>query len=142
MPVPTLARCPGAIVAASAARRSQPASCSFARAGSALLGERLNETINSVVVLLLERPQALGHRGRHPRPHAHAVGRVLALEVAGEVVQLGEHRAALVRHEQLHGLEARAEGLFDATLQLLEALTGEGRHQHRVAARSPTASST
>src|SRR5258705_86089 len=62
------------------------------------------------------RPVALEAReprrdaDRNARAHAHALGGVLALHLAGELVQLRQAAALAVGHEQLHRAE-RAEEL-------------------------------
>ena len=53
---------------------------------------------------------------------AHALGRVLALEVAGDVVQLGEAGALGVGQQQLDRAQRALELLLDAVAERLEAL--------------------
>ena len=55
-----------------------------------------------------EAGEALGDVRGHARLDAHAVGRVRALEVAGELVQLGEPPALGVGQQQLDRLHPRA----------------------------------
>src|SRR3954447_22805392 len=88
-----------------------------------------------------EAREALGDRRRDLRADAHALGGLGALEVAGQVVQLGQAAALGVGHEQLDRLQRLAEGLLDAVAQLVEALAGHGRGQDalRLAEAEPAA---
>ena len=74
------------------------------RAGGA--GARLAAITRAAPAAKRAKRAALG--GRQQRPHAHALGGVLALELAGELVQLGEARALRVGEEQLDRLRAGA----------------------------------
>ncbi len=136
MPVPTLALSPGPIVAASLARRSQPASCVVGAlrrpclAGQALKLDSHSRRRASVELI---GAHALGDRRRHARPHLHAFTGVLALEVTRHVVQLRQDRAAVVGHQQLHALQLSAERALDPLPQLLAALAGERGHEHGIA---------
>jgi hypothetical protein len=67
---------------------------------------------------------------RDPRTHHHALGAVLPLQVAGELVELGEHAALRIRQEQLDRPQALLEGVPDPVAELLEPLSG-GRGDHR-----------
>src|SRR4051795_9938613 len=69
-----------------------------------------------------EAGEALGDRRRDLRADAHALGGLGALEVARQVVQLGQAAALGVGHEQLDRLQRLAEGVLDAFAQLVEAL--------------------
>src|ERR1700760_1725183 len=65
----------------------------------------------------LEAPrEALGHE----RVDADAVGRVLAADLAGDLVQLGETAAVLVRDEQVEAAQRVRELVLDALAELLE----------------------
>src|SRR4051794_21381435 len=110
MPVATLARPPAARVAGSAAWRSSPASPSRARAGIRA-PSRSFMTFNSTERTLLAGPgavavdgelgEAMDERRRDSRSHEHAVAAIRPLEVAGNVVELGEPVAGVVGHQQL-----------------------------------------
>ena len=73
---------------------------------------------------------ALGHRRRHAAPDADALRGVRAVEVAGDVVQLGQPPALVEGQQQVHRAQRRAEGLLDAVPERLEPLARERRDQH------------
>ena len=124
IPVPTLARSPGPIVAASAARRSQPASWSCARSGAARLAcRRWNSTINVRAGRRSARKgrrrsaTAAGTRAltRTPWPCPRARGRPPARAARDST------RPALVGHQQLHASRPARNVLLDPPAQLLAA---------------------
>ena len=110
IPVPMLARSPGSRRAASAAWRSYPASCSWARAGAWACGEsRWKRTLkrDGARSAHTVEPRRDTRRARHGATTPS--GAVLTLEVPRHVVQRRQHAAALERHEQVDCLEPVAE---------------------------------
>src|SRR4051794_16417054 len=79
-----------------------------------------------------ELREALGHGGRQARADLHALGRLLALEVTGGVVQLRQAPALGVGHEQLDGLQGAAERRLDGVLERFEPLPRDPRDEHAV----------
>ena len=74
---------------------------------------------------------ALGHDRGQARADADALGGVLALEVAGDVVQLGQRLALGERDEQLDVAAACARTRRAIALaELVEPLAGDGRDEH------------
>ena len=145
-PGPDAARArPGAIVAGSSARRSRPASPSCARVGGSARGSRrvkLSSTRRSLRRALAQAPSACcplrrearvarGDGRRQQRAHEHALGRVRALDLAGDLVQLGEAAALRVGQQQLDGLQAPHELVGDALLEAVDALARRARRRAR-----------
>ena len=54
--------------------------------------------------------------------HAHALGGVLAADLAGELVQLGEAAAVGVGHQQVDRAQRVRELVLEALAELIEAL--------------------
>ena len=89
--------------------------------------------------------EARRHRRRHARLHEHALGRVLAHQVARDFVQLGEAVALAVGQQQLDVAQRAGELRLDPLAQLLEPLAGERRDEQAVGvaqAQSSRASSS
>src|SRR4029450_7528761 len=76
------------------------------------------------VAVALEALEALCRGHGHPCADADALGRVLALQLAGQVVELREAAALLGGHEQLHRAQGGEEAGLDGVAQLVEPLTG------------------
>ena len=63
--------------------------------------------------------------------YAHALGGVLARDIPGEVVQLGQAATVGVGHQQVHGRSVR-ELLLDALPKLLQTLAADAADEHGV----------
>jgi hypothetical protein len=74
-------------------------------------------------------------RHRDVRPHEDALGAILALEVPGEVVELGQRRALRVRQQELQRCERLLEARLDPVPKLLQPPTRQrgDRNRSRIA---------
>src|SRR5262245_58761280 len=102
IPVPTLHLSPGPMWAGSEAYRSRPASPSCARVGTLASALSL-ATLSSTRRTLGDREvvEAVQLGDRHLGVHKDPVGALDPLQVAGDLVQLGEPRPLGVGDEQL-----------------------------------------
>src|SRR6185312_5822236 len=70
----------------------------------------------------VEAREALGDGRGHAAADADAFGRVLAVEVAGHLVELGEPPALVEGQQQVDAAQRLAEGALDAVAEIVEAL--------------------
>src|SRR6476646_808831 len=152
-PVATTARSPGASATPSAQRRSRPASpgrvrcggcapsrrtvtCSSSIAGAVTMAATLAGGSDAAAVLVAvahgEARVALGHCGGDAAADAHALGSVGALQVARDLVQLGQAPALGERQQQVDAAQRLAEGALDAVAERFEPLAGQRRHDDPV----------
>src|SRR4051812_10251651 len=106
--------------------RSRSRAHATARAGGRRAKAAGSAASSGPAAVELVRAQARRDAGGHPGADQDTLGGVLALEVAGHLVQLGEDSAALEREQQLDELQAVAEGALDPVLQLLDPLARLG----------------
>src|SRR5262249_29496681 len=128
-PVGTEARSPGPSVTGSRACRSRPASCGYAREGSLAAGSsrrtRWLTLCGSHARGQSEGREPRGHRRRQPHVDEDALRRVLPLQIAGDLVELGEPAALLVWQQQLDIVQRARKLVGDPVGQRLEPLAGQ-----------------